>query len=437
MYSICAHARVQYNANESLSLPLSMYLSLSLPLSLSQESVSYTCHVSGPGLTSATVNLTTQILVELTDSSGRPHPLPMNVTAQLEPISKATPTNQQATPTRFRLKTQPTNQQATPTRESCNLVVTVATPSRYKVTYTPVIRGRHKLHVQVNDKEINGSPFTVTVYPDPKQLGHPVRTVTGLDGAYGIAFNNREEMIVSECDAHRLSILNTRGQKIRTFGSRGDSPHQMIYPAGVATDDSGNIYVSSLHKLQKFTSTGELIKCVGREGGREGGKEGEFDDPRGLTLHDNLVYVCDTNNHRIQVFDLDLNFVQSIGSRGSGRGEFNQPLDVKFDTAGNMYVAELDNRRVQVMDSSGRFIREFGRGKLSGPSALFVADKYVYVSDISDHCIVVYETSGQYVTSFGEYGRNKGEFQNPFCITSCVDGFIHVCDWGNDRVQIF
>ena len=402
------------NASPSLSPSLSQEsVSLSLPLSLSQESVSYTCHVSGPGLTSATVNLTTQILVELTDSSGRPHPLPMNVTAQLEPISKATPTNQQATPT----------------RESRNLVVTVATPSRYEVTYTPVSRGRHKLHVQVDDKEINGSPFTVTVYPDPKQLGHPVRTVTGLEWPYGIAFNNREEMIVSECNAHRVSILDTRGQKIRTFGSRGDSPHQMIYPKGVATDDSGNIYVSSQHKLQKFTGTGELIKCVGREGG----KEGEFDDPRGLTLRDNLVYVCDRNNHRIQVFDLDLNFVRSIGSRGSGRGEFDQPYDVKFDTAGNMYVADVGNERVQVMDSSGRFIREFGQE----PSGLLIADKYVYVSDVSGHCIVVYETSGQYVTSFGRRGQNEGEFWGPYCITSCVDGFIHVCDYGNGRVQIF
>ena len=341
----------------------------------------------------------------------------MNVTAQLEPISKATPTNQQATPT----------------REPRNLVVTVATPSRYEVTYTPVSRGRHKLHVQVNDKEINGSPFTVTVYPDPKQLGHPVRTVTGLVTPYDIAFNNREEMIVSERLGHRLSILDTRGQKIRTFGSLGDSAHQMIQPAGIATDDSGNIYVSSAHKLQKFTSTGELIKCVGRKGG----KEGEFDDPRGLTLCDNLVYVCDCDNHRIQVFDLDLNFVRSIGSRGSGRGEFDEPFDVKFDTAGNMYVAEVGNGRVQVMDSSGRFIRKFGRGKLSGPSGLVIADKYVYVSDLSGHCIVVYDTSGQYVTSFGRFGQNEGDFSCLFCITSCVDGFIHVCDCGNNRVQIF
>ena len=336
----------------------------------------------------------------------------MNVNAQLEPFSKAT----------FRW---PWSKK--------HVSVTMTTPSRYEVTYTPVSRGRHKLHIQVNDKEINGSPFTVTVYPDPKQLGNPVRTVTGLAGAYGIAFNNRKEMIVSEWGAHRLSILDTRGQKIRTFGSRGDSPHQLKYPGGIATDDSGNIYVSSEHKLQKFTSTGELIKCVGREGGREG----EFDGPRGLTLRDSLVYVCDCNNCLIQVIDLDLNFVRSIGSYGSGRGEFKLPFDVKFDTAGNMYVAEWGNERVQVIDSSGRFIREFGQGKLSRPSGLLISDKYVYVSDFRGDCIVVYETSGQYVTSFGWPGQNEGEFSRPFCITSCVDGFIHVCDCWNSRVQIF
>ena len=263
-----------------------------------------------------------------------------------------------------------------------------------------------------------------------------MRTVTGLDAPYGIAFNSHQEMIVSECDGHRLSIFDIRGQKIRTFVSRGDSPDQMIQPAGIATDDTDNIYVSSEHKLQKFTSRGELIKCIGQKGT----KEGELDDPRGVTLYDNQVYVCDRNNHRIQVFDLDLNFVRSIGSLGKGRGEFGAPYDVKFDTAGNMYVAEWGNERVQVMDTSGQFIRVFGQEgerKLGGPSGLHIADKYVYVSDFNGDCIVVYETSGQFVTSFGRYGQEEGEFRIPYCITSCVDGFIHVCDCWNSRVQIF
>ena len=274
----------------------------------------------------------------------------------------------------------------------------------------------------------------MTVYPDPTQLGRPVRVVTGLNEPYGIAFNSCGEMIISECNGHRVSIFDTRGKKIRTFGSHGDSPEQMICPAGIAIDDADNIYVSSDHKLQKFTSSGELIKCVGQRGS----KEGEFNDPRGVTLCDSQVYVCD--NHRIQVFDLDLNFIRSIGSRGKGRGEFSAPYDVKFDNAGNMYVVEFGNERVQVMDINGRFIRAFGqegKGKLRGPSALHIADNFVYVSDWSGHCIVVYETSGQFVTSFGRCGHKEGEFDRPFCITSCADGFIHVCDFLNNRVQIF
>ena len=133
----------------------------------------------------------------------------------------------------------------------------------------------------------------------------------------------------------------------------------MKFPAGIATDENDNIYVSSQHKLQKFTSSGELIKCIGRQGR----KEGEFNDPRGATLYDNQVYVCDRDNHRIQVFDLNLNFVRSIGSCGKGRGEFDAPHDVKFDTTGNMCVAEWVNGRVQIMDTSGHFIRLWSGGR--------------------------------------------------------------------------
>ena len=310
----------------------------------------------------------------------------------------------------------------------------MTTPSQYKVSYTAVSRGQHKLHVQVNDREINGSPFTITVYLDPTQLGRPVRIVTDLNYPYDIAYNSRGEMIVSELGADRVSIIDNRGRKIRTFGSRGDSPDQMIGPKGIAIDDMDNVYVSNRHKLQKFTSNGELIKCIGQKGR----KEGEFNDPRGVTLYDNQVYVCDCYNHRIQVFDLNLNFVRSIGSRGKGRGEFNKPYDVKLDNAGNIiYVAEYINCRVQVLDNSGHFIRTLGDEGESYPSGLHIADKYVYISDCGSNCIVVYETSGQFVTSFGRYGQNDGEFISPCCITSCVDGFIHVCDCGNNRVQIF
>ena len=276
----------------------------------------------------------------------------------------------------------------------------------------------------------------MTVYPDPTQLAHSVRDLTDLNRPYGIAFNSRGKMIVSERGGHQIATLDIRRQTIRTFGSYGESPKQMNYPASIAIDDMDNIYVSSSsHKLQKFTSSGELIKCVGQRGS----KEREFDVPRGVTLYNREVYVCDRDNHRIQVFDLDLNFNRFIGSRGKGRGEFEEPVDVKFDTDGYMYVAEFDNYRVQVMDQNGQFIRMFGDYKnvRCKPSGLHVVDKYVYVSDYKGDCIVVYETSGQFVTSFGRCGQKVGEFWIPYGISSCADGYIYVCDFLNNRVQIF
>ena len=437
-------------------------------LQQSQQFASYTCHVSGPGLQSATANHPTHVIVEVTETSGRPCILQPNVTAELLPISKLTPTSppgaqpivcdvvaltslfQEATSKRWwpwskktpvvggeetslslASKTTPTSLSRKP--PAIRAAGTTTSYSRYVVSYTAVSRGQLKLHVRLNDKEINGSPFTITVYPDPTQLGHPVRVMTGLKKPYSIAFNSREEMIVSECGGHRISIFDIRGQRIRTFGSRGNRPEQMESPAGIAIDDTDNIYVCSEHKLQKFTSSGELIKCVGQKGS----KEGEFDDPRGVALYNSQVYVCDCGNHHIQVFDLDLNFIQSIGSHGKGRGELDLLDDIKFDSAGNMYIADFGNERVQVLDSSGHFIRLFsqeGEGRLRGPASVLIA---VYVSDIGQNHIVVYTSSGQFVTSFGGRGQKEGQLSHPFYITSCTDGYIYVSDFLNDRVQIF
>ena len=397
-----------------------------------QSASSNTCLVSGPGLLSATANHPTHVIVELGDSSGRPYSQQQTVTAELVPqfTSQGTPTSGGRWP--WSKKTQSRSELFQP----LDVAVAMISSSQYEVSYTAIKRGQHKLHVRVDGNEIHDSPFTITTYPDPTQLGSPVRVMTDLKEPYGITFNSRGELMITEHGGHRVSVFDTKGQRIQKLGSHGDRPEQMKYPAGIAVDDTDNIYVSSQHKLQKFTSSGELIKSVGRRGT----KTGEFDDPCGVTTHNSQVYVCDPGNHRIQVFSLDLNFIQCIGSRGNKIGELSWPHDVAFDATGNMYVADHGNSRVQVMDTSRHFIRAIGHkgeAKLRGPVALHVADKYVYVSDRSQHCIVVYQTSGHFVTSLGTSGQEEGKFSSPWCITSCANGFIHVCDTHNNRVQTF
>ena len=240
-------------------------------------------------------------------------------------------------------------------------------------------------------------------------------------------------MTISEYWEDQISVFNVRGERIRTIRSRDNCPEQMVSPREMAIDDMDNIYVCSQCQLQKFTNSGELTECIRKIGSNEV----EF-DPIGITIHSNYVYVCDGNNHCIQVFDMDLTFIKSIGSYGKGEGEFTMPEDIKFDTSGNMYVADFGNYRVQVLDSSGHFIRVFGEEQREPHhvASLHIIDKYVYAS-ATDNYIVVYKTSGEFVTLFGGEGDEEGEFMFPASIASCPNGFVYVCDFSNNRVQIF
>ena len=376
--------------------------------------MTYTCDISGPGLKSV-ANNETYILVELKDQNGSLCKQKVTVTVTLKCIA---------------------NPNSPSTKESQPLSSGFLSLSRYPVWFTIVNHGRHELNIQLNGAEIKENPFLLTTYPDPTKLSSPEMDMPIFNDPYGIAFNNSGQIIISECDSHQLSIVDKEKQTpIRTIGalgSHGDNPEQMMFPKGIAIDEGDNIYVTSEHKLQVFTSTGELIKSVGQKGS----DDGEFADPRGVTLYKKEVYVCDCDNHRIQVFDRDLCFIKSFGSRGKGKNEFDAPMDVKFDTSGNMYVAELGNARVQVMNSAHEF-KEFLTEKMFRPSALYIIDRFIYISDLGreehgehGHCIVVYNTTYNFSCNFV---ISFGDLQSPYCISS-ADGFIYICDLCNNKV---
>jgi uncharacterized protein (TIGR03663 family) len=193
-----------------------------------------------------------------------------------------------------------------------------------------------------------------------------------------------------------------------------------------------------------------------------GGPE-ELSSPVGLaTDRRGNVYVADTLNHRIQVFDVDGELIRSIGSQGSGEDQFYEPRGVTVDSAGNIYVADTWNARIVKLSSTGEWLATWGSGdetldgrrftdtggtaegnaenplSFYGPRGVAVdAQGNVYIADTGNKRVVVTDDEGEYLYQFGSAGTEAGQFNEPTGVAVDRAGRIYVADTWNGRVQIF
>ncbi|MCP4218009.1 MAG: 6-bladed beta-propeller, partial [bacterium] len=86
--------------------------------------------------------------------------------------------------------------------------------------------------------------------------------------------------------------------------------------------------------------------------------------------NDNLVYILDSGNNRIQVFDGSANYIRTIGQRGQGPADMANPYSVVLDKDNNIVVADTDNRRIQVFNQAGQYLSSF---KTTGTAPFLIA----------------------------------------------------------------
>ena len=327
------------------------------------------------------------------------------------------------------------------TRASCS--VERRGQSQYEISYQPTIKGRHQLHIKVEDQYIRGSPFSVAVKSPVEKLGTPILTIDGMGRPRGVAINQRGEVVVTERYAHCFSVFSSRGKKLRTFGNRGSGQGQFKEPCGVAVDGEGNILVvdQSNRSIQKFTAEGQFLATLRAKDN----KPLHFDRPTGIAFNavNSKVYVTEWKNHRCHILNSDLTFSSTFGKRGSGEGQFNCPAGIACDSTGKVYVADRLNHRIQVFTAEGEFLvgfRKCGeeRGGLYYPYGIAVdTSDMVYVSELGNHCISVFTLEGHYVKSFGREGKGPGQFKCPSDLAIDDNGVVYVCDFHNNHVQVF
>ncbi|HJQ35019.1 MAG TPA: PxKF domain-containing protein [Pyrinomonadaceae bacterium] len=157
-----------------------------------------------------------------------------------------------------------------------------------------------------------------------------------IAGAAGLDTDSAGNVYVADPGNHRVQKFTSGGTFITSWGVTG--------PAGVAVDDSDNVYVTDGDTVKVFTSAGAFV----RQFGSSGSGNGQLDGPRALDVDaSGNVYVADTNNNRIEKFDNTGAFVSSCGSAGNANDQFAGPQGIAVDTAGNTYVTDTGNDRVQ------------------------------------------------------------------------------------------
>ena len=313
--------------------------------------------------------------------------------------------------------------------------------SQHKITYQPARRGKHSLHIRINEKHIRGSPYPIAIIPSPQSLCKPVRIVTGLKGPFSATTNSKGHIVVVEEVRHSISVLTPEGKRIRTIGTKGSGKGQLNIPRSVVVDKDDNIYVTDRdnHRIQKFNSEGKFLAAVGSQGYNHL----QFRHPIGMCFNQkyNQLYICEHGKHRIQVLSTDLTFVRCFGNNGTRVGEFRYPKCAAFDDANNLYVTDCFNHRIQVFTADGQFLRAFSNKangeQLKEPYAIAIdSSNTVYVSEDGRHCVSVFTTQGDYITSFGAKGAEEGQFNEPYGLSIDQNDSIIVSDFGNGRLQV-
>jgi DNA-binding beta-propeller fold protein YncE len=311
--------------------------------------------------------------------------------------------------------------------------------NRYEISYCPVSRGRHQLHIKFDGKHIKASPFVVTVGIPIKKLGTPVMTITGLSDPWGVTVNKKGEIIVAESGAHRISVYSQAGEKLRSFGSKGSGEGQFKEPRGVVVDNDDNIMIADAlnHRIQKFTADGKFIVAMGSLGSQPL----QFNYPTGIAVNpeNKLIYVSESVNYRVQILKPNLAFHKSFGSLGSDKGQFDQPRGIAFDSKQNVYVSEHSmNTCIQIFTQEGEHLRWLGDARLNCPYDVCIdSNDIAYVCDRFNHRVCIFDSNGTLFHSFGTKGKSPGQFNGPCGITVDKNGLLYVSEYDNGRVQIF
>ena len=218
---------------------------------------------------------------------------------------------------------------------------------------------------------------------------------------------------------------------------------ELWYPHTIAIDSNSNqIYVvegiyfkevNSLNiaRVSIFSETGEFINMFSHP---------DMKEPWGIAIHEDNVYVTDTEDHCILHFKVEADFplVARLGYKGSGIGQFNEPRQLAVSTNGYVFATDCKNNRVQIFDSELHYQRNISHHSMELPiDVKLTPDEMIVLCQISP-CVKVFSHTGDLIRSLITRGLSIGMQvidSSFFCVDA--DSNILLCDCFDNQIKIF
>jgi hypothetical protein len=258
------------------------------------------------------------------------------------------------------------------------------------------------------------------------------------------------EVVDVAVDADDLIYLFCRGEQpiivVRTDGSFVGAWGEGLFarPHGLTIGPDGSLFCADdlSQCLLRLTPGGELLETMGSPG--EAAPKGSgrpFDRPTKIAFDPDTGdrYVADGyGNARVHKYSADGRYLFSWGDYGSDPGQFNLVHSIATDDRGRVYVADRENHRVQVFDHQGNYLSQWNN--LHRPCGLHVAGGLAYVGQLPTAlavnasypnlgaCVSIHNLAGQRLARLGDrrVGEGPGQFTAPHGLTVDAKGNLYV-----------